>query len=108
MAFKTCSDGKPGFVPTFQDVQVLTRSVGTVCGGATSPTADSNVLASSSNTQITIPIGNNGASFAPPICGAGLDLGGFVSCTQPGVLSIRSETTFLDSRGYLCITCKLQ
>uniref|UniRef100_Q01V46 Uncharacterized protein n=1 Tax=Solibacter usitatus (strain Ellin6076) TaxID=234267 RepID=Q01V46_SOLUE len=108
MAFQTCSDGKPGFVPTFQDVQVLTRQVGTVCGGATSPTTDASVLSSSSNTQITIPLGNNGASFAPPICGAGLDLGGFVSCTQPGVLSIRSENTFLDSRDYLAITCKIQ
>jgi hypothetical protein len=108
MAFQTCSDGKPGFVPTFQDVQVVTRQFGTVCGGPTSATSDSNVLSSSSNTQITIPLGNNGASFAPPICGAGLDLGGFVKCTQPGVLSIRSENTFLDSRDYLAITCKIQ
>ncbi len=108
MAFQTCSDGKPGFVPTFQDPQVVFRQVGTVCGGGTSPTMDTNILTSSSNNQITIPLGNNGAGFAPPICGAGLDLGGFVSCTQPGVLSIRSETTFLDSRDYLAITCKIQ
>jgi hypothetical protein len=109
MAFQTCQqDGKPGFIPTFQDVQVLTRSVGTVCGGATSPTADTNILQSSSNQQITIPLGQNGAGFAPPICGVGLDLGGFVQCTSPGVLSIRTENTFTDSRDYLAITCKVQ
>ncbi len=109
MAFQTCSqDNKPGFVPTFQDVQVLARQIGTVCGGATSPTSDSNVLQQSSNTQITIPLGQNGAGFAPPICGAGLDLGGFVQCTNPGVLSIRTENTFPESRDYLAITCKIQ
>src|SRR5262249_9535233 len=53
MAFQTCSqDNKPGFIPTFQDIQVLARSVGTVCGGPTSATSDTNVLQSSSNDQI--------------------------------------------------------
>jgi len=108
MAFQTCQDNKPGFVPAFQDIQVLARQVGTVCGGATSPTTDSNVLAQSSNDQITIPLGKNGASFAPPICGVGLDLGGFVQCTNPGVLSIRTENNFPESRDYLAITCNVQ
>jgi hypothetical protein len=109
MAFQVCpQDNKPGFIPTFNDIQILARQVGTVCQGATSPTADANILTQSSNTQITIPLGQNGAGFAPPICGAGLDLGGFVQCTSPGVLSIRSETTFTDSRDYLAITCQVQ
>ena len=110
MAFETCSqDNKPGFLPTFQDIQVLpSSSLGTVCGGATSPTSDSDVLSQSSNTQITIPLGQNGAGFAPPICGAGLDLGGFVNCANPGVLSIRTENTFPESRDYLAITCNVQ
>lgn len=106
MAYETCSqDGKPGFLPTFQDVQVLNSQIGTVCGGATSPTTDTNVLQQGSNQGITIPLGKNGANFAPPICGAGLDLGGFVTCSNPGLLSIRSESTFTDSRDYLAITC---
>ena len=109
MSFLTCpQDNKPGFTPTFQNVQVLTRQVGTVCGGSTSPTSDSNILSQSSNTQITIPLGQNGAGLAPPICGAGLDLGGFVQCTSPGVLSIRTENKFPESRDYLAITCKVQ
>jgi hypothetical protein len=109
MAFQTCvQDNKPGFIPTFQDIQVLARSVGTVCGGPTSPTSDASILKTSSSDQITIPLGQNGAGFAPPICGAGLDLGGFVQCANPGVLSIRSENTFTDSRDYLAITCQVK
>jgi hypothetical protein len=108
MSFETCSDNKPGFVSTFKDIQVLNRQVGTVCGGATSPTSDSNVLGQSSSDTITIPLGQNGASFAPPICGVGLDLGGFVQCTNPGILSIRSENMFPESRDYLAITCNVQ
>jgi hypothetical protein len=109
MAFQVCSqDGKPGFAPTFQDIQVLSSQIGTVCGGSNSPTSDSNVLQQGSNNQITIPLGQNGAGFAPPICGAGLDLGGFVQCTGPGLVAIRSESTFTDSRDYLAITCSIQ
>ena len=110
MSFQTCSDGKPGFVPQFNSVQVLTRQAGTVCGGATSPTADGNVLAESSDTSITIPLGQNGAQFAPPICGAGLDLGGFVQCTSPTVLSVRAPGTlalYPESKDYLAIGCKI-
>jgi hypothetical protein len=109
MAYDTCpQDGKPGFLPTFKDIQVLNSQIGTVCGGATSPTTDTSVLQQGSNQQTTIPLAQNGAKFAPPICGAGLDLGGFVTCSAPGVLSIRSESTFTDSRDYLAITCAVQ
>jgi len=108
MNFETCSDGNPGFASAFQEVQVLDRQVGTVCGGPTSPTTDSSVLAQGSNTTITIPLGNNGAQFAPPICGAGLNLGGFVQCTSPEILSIRSEFTDPTSRDYLAISCAVQ
>ncbi len=107
MGFKTCNDGKPGFTPNFQNVQVLARQVGTVCGGSTSPTSDSSVLEQSSSQQITIPLGQNGAGFAPPICGAGLDLGGFVQCTAPGVLSIKTGN-YPESRDYLAVTCQVQ
>ena len=108
MGFQTCSDGKPGFVSSFTDIQVLTSQIGTVCGGATATTADTNVLQQGSSNPITIPLGSNGAQFAPPICGAGLDLGGFVQCTSPGIASVRSENTFTESRDYLAITCKIQ
>ena len=92
MKSQTCTqDNKPGFVPTFQDVQIPNRQIGTVCQGATSATSDTDILDQSSDQKITIPLGNNGAALAPPICGVGLDLGGFVTCTTPGILSIRTE-----------------
>ena len=106
MKSQTCvQDNKPGFVPTFQDVQIVNRQIGTVCKGGTSATSDTSILDQSSNDTITIPLGNNGAALAPPICGVGLDLGGFVKCTSPGILSIRTENTDPTSRDYLAITC---
>jgi len=110
MSFQTCTDGKPGFVPTFQSVQAKQLgTIGTICGGSTSATGDSNVLDKSSSEQITIPLGQNGAGFAPPICGAGLDLGGFVQCTQAGVFSMKTANPpYPESRDYLAITCKVQ
>jgi hypothetical protein len=109
MKSQTCTqDSKPGFVPTFKDVQIVTRQIGTVCAGGTSTTSDTDILDQSSDNKITIPLGQNGAALAPPICGAGLDLGGFVQCTTPGILSIRTENTDPTSRDYLAITCKVQ
>jgi hypothetical protein len=106
MKSQTCTqDNKPGFVPVFKDVQVMNRQIGTVCQGGTSATSDTDILDQSSDNKITIPLGNNGAALAPPICGVGLDLGGFVTCTTPGILSIRTETTDPTSRDYLAITC---
>jgi hypothetical protein len=109
MTFGTCSDGKPGFAPTFLNVQAKEiGNIGTICGGSTSATGDPDVLQKASGEQITIPLGLNGQGFAPPICGAGLDLGGFVQCTQPGVLSIKAANPpYPESRDYLAVTCKV-
>jgi hypothetical protein len=107
MGFQTCSqDNNPGFSAGFQQIQLVNRSVGTVCGGSTTPTSDSNILATSSNNQITIPLGQNGAQFAPPICGVGLNLGGFVQCTNPGIVAMGN--TYPQSADYLAITCQIQ
>jgi hypothetical protein len=105
MSLQTCTDGKPGFVSTFQSVKPLSRQVGTVCGGSMSPTTDPKVLTTSGDDQITMLPPQNAATLAPPMCGLGLNLGGLVSCNNPGILSIRSENVFLDSRDYLGITC---
>jgi hypothetical protein len=108
MQFLTCSDGKPGFKSTFESLQVLNRQIGVVCSGGTSPTSDGSVLSSASQDTITIPIATNAGQLSPDICGAGLDLGGFVSCTTPQILSFNADTAPHDLQDYLGITCKIE
>jgi hypothetical protein len=104
----TCSDGKPGFRAGFiPPIQLVTRDIGKVCSGATSPTSDGSVLSTSSDNTVMIPIGNNAGVFSPDICGAGLNLGGLVSCTTPQILSLEANGS-PDLRDYLGITCKVQ
>jgi len=109
MQFQTCSDGKPGFKSNFSSIQVKNQTMGSVCGGSTTATTDGAVLEQSSSDTITIPIGNNAAQFSPDICGAGLDLGGFVTCGTPQILSIDAGGPGAPSlKDYLAITCKVQ
>jgi hypothetical protein len=103
----TCPGGKPGFKSVFDSVQILNRQIGVVCSGATSATSDGNVLNSASNDTITIPIATNAGQLSPDICGAGLDLGGFVTCAAPDILTIGAGVS-PDLRDYIGITCKLQ
>jgi len=104
----SCPSGKPGFKSTFDSVQLLNRQLGVVCSGATSPTTDANVIASASDQNtITIPISTNAGQLSPDICGAGLDLGGFVTCTTPEILAVEADG-MPDLRDYLGITCKIQ
>jgi hypothetical protein len=107
MQFRTCSDGKPGFKSAFDSIQILSREVGVVCSGAASPASDADVLDSASDETITIPIAANAGEFSPDICGAGLDLGGFVTCTAPEILTIDADGA-LQLRDYLGITCRIQ
>jgi hypothetical protein len=102
-----CPGGKPGFKSTFDSIQVLAREVGVVCSGAASPTTDDSVLGTASNEAFTIPIGTNAGALSPDICGAGLDLGGFVTCDAPLVLSIEADGS-PKLRDYLGVTCRIK
>jgi hypothetical protein len=88
----------------------VNRDVGVVCSGATSPTTDSHVLTAASDPNtIQFPIGANAADFAPKICGAGLDMNGFVSCTDAKILAIEAgDAAGTALRDYLAITCNVQ
>jgi hypothetical protein len=103
----SCPGGKPGFKSSFNSIQILSRDIGVVCSGATSPTSDGHVLSAASDDTITIPIATNAGQLSPDICGAGLDLGGLVSCATPQILSIEAGGS-PDLRDYLGITCKIQ
>jgi hypothetical protein len=103
----SCPDAKPGFKSTFDSIQILNRQVGVVCSGATSPTTDGSILGTASDDTITIPIGNNAGQLSPDICGAGLDLGGFVTCADPQILGIEADGT-LNLKDYLGITCRIK
>jgi hypothetical protein len=94
MEFETCQDGKPGFVSKFKNLQVLNRQPGLVCGGSSSATTDSSLLEGTSTDEtVTLDLGNKATDFSPPICGAGLTLGGFVTCTSPSLITINTDAS---------------
>jgi hypothetical protein len=98
---------KHGFKAEFSSIQLLNRQLGVVCSGVTSPTGDTQVIAAASDDTITIPLGQSAGTFSPDICGAGLDLGGFVSCTSPSILAIEADG-LPAMKDYLGITCTIQ
>lgn len=107
VGFQTCSDGKPGFKSGFEALHILNQQIGMVCGG-NAPTADDDVIDETSTDQtVTIQLGQNAQQFSPDICGAGLDLGGFLQCQSPSLLAIETggSTALKD---YLAITCNVQ
>lgn len=108
MQFQQCEDGKPGFKNQFTSIQVLNRQAGAVCGGTTNVATDSTVVDSSStDSVVTIDLTDRAEQFAPPVCGAGLTLGGFVSCDLPTLLAINSDSSPA-LKDYIAITCKIQ
>jgi hypothetical protein len=108
VGFRTCADGKPGFRSTFNTIQLLNREVGMVCGGSGAPTNDAVVLnTTSTDDTVTIQIGQQAGDLSPDICGAGMDLGGFVTCQSPQLLAIEADGSAA-LKDYLAITCKVQ
>jgi hypothetical protein len=108
VGFQTCSDGKPGFRSHFDQIQILNREVGMVCGGSGAPTSDSLALnQTSTDDTVTIQIGQQAADLSPDICGAGLNLGGFLTCQSPQLLAIEADGS-TQLKDYLAITCNVQ
>jgi hypothetical protein len=103
----SCPNGTPGFKSTFDSLQIVTRDIGVVCSGATSPTSDADILNTASDDTITIPIATNAGQLSPDVCGAGLDLGGFVTCAAPQIVAIEADGT-VNLRDYLAITCQIK
>jgi hypothetical protein len=105
MQFQTCSDGKPGFQNQFTSIQILNREPGVVCSG-TSATANDNQLLSQAagDDVVTIDLTSRAQNFAPPVCGAGLELAGLLGCSNPSLFTIDTDgaITFKD---YIGITC---
>jgi hypothetical protein len=107
MQFQTC-DGRPGFRNQFINLQILNREPGVVCSGSSATADDSTLLTQASTDEtVTIDLTNRATEFAPPVCGAGMDLGGFVACDNPALFTIDAggSTAFRD---YIAITCQVQ
>jgi hypothetical protein len=103
-AAATCG-GVPGFSATFKEIQILNRQAGVVCSGAGLAGEDSLVVdQSATNDIVTVNLPQKAQQFSPPICMKGLDLGGFVTCGTPQLLTIETDgnTAFKDFLGLTC------
>jgi hypothetical protein len=108
MQFQTCSDGKPGFQNQFTSVQILNREAGLVCSGNSAATSDATVVgAAAEDSTVTIDLTSRAQQFAPPVCGAGLTMGGFVSCDAPSLLAIETGGSPA-LKDYIAITCDVK
>ncbi|MEO7792905.1 MAG: hypothetical protein ABIX28_25435 [Vicinamibacterales bacterium] len=100
---------KPGFQAEFLDFLPIVRQIGEVCSGTTPPPSpDTQVLEASSNHDgVTGPLAQNAGLLSPPICGAGLDMGGFVTCDNAKILGLESngDPKFKE---FLALTCILK
>jgi hypothetical protein len=106
---------KPGFRFAFLDFLPNIRKVGEVCAATDPPPSnDEKVVNETANdkTALTGPLAENSAAFSPPICGAGLDMGGFVSCNNPAVLGLEASGALDPEKDkykeFLALTCDLQ
>jgi hypothetical protein len=102
-----CEGGKPGFQAAFNGLTPVFRKIGEVCGGASSPTTDQQVLDDASNQEaVTEPIGQNAAFFAPPICGTGLEVPNLFTCDSVAILGLEAgiDPNFKE---FLALTCDI-
>ena len=108
---------KPGFRFNFLNFLPNVRSVGSVCpatpsgtqsGQQAPPANKEKVLESSADKdKLADPIGKNAGVFSPPICGAGLDMAGFVTCDTFTVLGLEAnnDPAFKE---FLALSCDLK
>ncbi len=102
----TCG-GKPGFKTVFKEIQVLHRQAGVVCSGAGAAGDDTDIVdQTSTNSIVTIQLPTNAQNDSPPICMKGLDLGGFVNCSSPYLLTIETNGD-ATSKDWLGVTCAI-
>jgi hypothetical protein len=108
MQFQTCTDGKPGFKNQFTSIQILNREPGVVCSGSSNTANDTQLLnQSATDDTVTIDLTSRAQDFAPPVCGAGLELAGLLSCDSPTLFTMDTDapSTFKD---YIGITCNVK
>jgi hypothetical protein len=101
---------KPGFRFAFLDFLPNIRKVGEVCAATDPPPSnDEKVVNETANdkTALTGPLAQNSAALSPPICGAGLDMGGLFTCGNTQVLGLEAngDTKYKE---FLALTCDLQ
>ncbi|MCB2182613.1 MAG: hypothetical protein KQH63_11335 [Desulfobulbaceae bacterium] len=86
-----CDSGDPGFVTRVISVQPTIRSLGVVCGGATT-SGDDDLIANTSGQDTTMDLVlENANRFTPPTCIQGLTLGDFVEFKNPKLFTIETD-----------------
>jgi hypothetical protein len=87
----TCG-GKPGFQTKINEVQLLNRQSGVVCGGNLPAGDDSTLVDNSATGNESIEVlKQQGEDFSPPICADGLTLGGFVNFQDPKLIAVKTS-----------------
>jgi hypothetical protein len=105
-----CAAGQSGF--EFGVVSALpnVREIGKVCSSTTPPPANKEAVVNKSGDKDKLgePLAQQSGAFSPPICGAGLDMGGFVTaCATAKALGIDAgaDPKFKE---FLALSCNLQ
>ena len=97
-----CAAGQPGFVTDVQELQVILRQAGVVCGAST---VGNDAMAAEAGAQSTVIdlLMDQANDNAPPACANGFDLGGVVSFAgSPKLFAIETDGN-LDFQEYLAI-----
>ena len=105
-----CPAGKPGFVNRFTKLEFQQDGErGYICGaGGTTAGTDSAVVGASQTDQaVTIDLTAAAQNAAPPICGAGLNLGLFGACGDASIFAADVAPSGL-LKDFIGLTCKLQ
>ena len=106
-----CPADKPGFVNRFTKLEFSqdTEGRGYICGGGgtTAGTDSAIVQAAQTDRTVTVDLTAAAQNAAPPICGAGLNLGLFGACGNASIFAadVSPAGTLKD---FIGLTCDLQ
>jgi hypothetical protein len=102
-----CEGGKAGIQAQFSGILPNIRKIGEVCAGSSTATTDDDALDQASSEQaVTQPIGQNAQAFAPPMCGAGLEVPNLFTCDSLKVLGLDTAVQ-PGFREFLALTCDI-
>lgn len=88
-----CETDEPGFQTVVDEIQILNRQEGVVCGGATAAVEDGDLASSSAGDTTIVDLTDRVDLFTPPLCAEGLTLGSFVGfdVTNAKLIAIESD-----------------
>jgi hypothetical protein len=100
-------NGLPGFRSELKETQLLSRQAGIVCSGSGNAADDAMVVGgTSTNPLVTEVLPGKAQVASPPICMKGLDLGGFVTCSTPTLVTLETDGD-PSFKEYMGVTCNI-